>query len=114
MKYIYDPNDFCRSCKGEGYFTDKDPRTGMITSDYCSHCNGTGYKAIVIYDKEEGMNEDKFCEWVESIRKISDGKVDFEYLDFQIGENGGCIIRFTGINTPDPNTEEWAKNAYKR
>jgi hypothetical protein len=106
MKYIFDEGDFCRSCRGEGHFIDRDPHTGIVTSDYCSHCNGTGYKAVVILDKEEGMNEDKFGEWVDSIRKISDGKVDVEYLDFEIGKNGGCIIRFTGINTPDPNKEE--------
>jgi DnaJ-class molecular chaperone len=53
MKYIYDASDFCRSCKGKGYFSDKDPRTGITVSDDCLHCNGTGFKAIVILEEEE-------------------------------------------------------------
>ena len=49
------------------------------------------------------MTEEEFENWCSSIRSISGGQVDFEYVAFDFGKNGGCTIKFTGIDTHDEN-----------
>ena len=54
MNYIFDENDFCRSCKGNGYTTEQDHSRGVTIAEDCWKCNGTGLRAIVIMPKKEG------------------------------------------------------------
>ena len=54
MNYIFDENDFCRSCKGNGYTTEQDHSRGVTIAEDCCKCNGTGLRAVVIMPSKEG------------------------------------------------------------
>jgi len=54
VNYIFDENDFCRSCKGNGYTNEHDHSRGVTIAEDCWKCNGTGLRAVVIMPSKEG------------------------------------------------------------